>query len=93
MLKILEKTANYAYDWKCEFNDVEFLEVKFRSSDWSPVHDAVTQLSLSQRISQMVNLLTLISTKFHRDSYLQLLRLNITYCIEHIAYIYTIAQC
>ena len=50
MLKILEKTANYAYDWKCEFNDVEFLEEKFSSSDWSPVHDAVTQLSLSQRI-------------------------------------------
>ena len=50
MLKILEKTANYAYDWKCEFNDVEFLEMNFRSSEWSPVHDAVTQLSLSQRI-------------------------------------------
>ena len=46
MLKILEKTAIYAYDWKCEINDVEILEVKFRSSEWSPVHDAVTQQSL-----------------------------------------------
>ena len=53
MLKISEKTANYAYDCKCEFNDVEFLEMNFRSSEWSPVHDAVTQLSLSQRIIEV----------------------------------------
>ena len=33
MLEIKKKNATYAYDWKSDFNAVEFLEVKFRSSD------------------------------------------------------------
>ena len=48
-LRNRKKFATYAYYWKCDFSAVEFLEVIFRPSEWCAVHDAFTQLSLSQR--------------------------------------------